>query len=282
MKPNPTEKPAIVKKSLSAEMVRLQTNKVEALKRFGDGQPYDRERLVEKARTCSMNLMLSAIEAGRALILIQAHEEHGAFLQALDSIGISTATAYRYVHAAMVVGDNKNMEKLSLRKTEILYSLPEAKLKTLQEKGALDRHSVDDLDALPEDKLRDLVRKYRDRLKKGEEQVGKIKSELKAAREGAGTVSEEFSRFVSMARMGLASIATMPDLTEVERDALEREVIALKSLFAKLDRRVHPELYPVDGDVELGKREASARARKNIKPVTPAAADEDSEPTDEE
>ncbi|MCK7580913.1 MAG: hypothetical protein MZV65_38385, partial [Chromatiales bacterium] len=48
--------------------------------------------------------------------------------------------------------------------------------------------------------------------------------------------------YISMARMEQA--AKELDLTEIELDALEFELVALKALFADLDARVHPENYP--------------------------------------
>lgn len=69
-------------------------------KQFGDGRTYQRERVVDELRFWAGNATQSFFEMGKRLLVIKAHEGHGFFTTACESIGIHTRTAQRMMLAA--------------------------------------------------------------------------------------------------------------------------------------------------------------------------------------
>jgi len=254
-------------KAVRAEISRL-ADVAYVDKHYGDGQPYNLDRCIMQLTLGAEMTRSGAILAGRALINVQAHEDAPTFAAVVEKTGVGKRMAYTYISAAAMAGHNSDLQKLPLHKLEILFSLPEAQRAALQSAGVAGALTIDAIDKMPLEELRRTVRKLKERLATGEEQVDELKRRVEAATTGGGT-SEEFKKYMSMARMGLAFIKSL-NLSEIELDVLEFELVAQKALLADLDARVHPENYPVNPASERGKYEGRQRAQRNLKPVTPA------------
>jgi hypothetical protein len=61
-------------------------------KKFGDIVEYQRDRVVSEAKFFVNQASESFFEAGKRLLLLKEHEEHGEFLKALERIGIDDST----------------------------------------------------------------------------------------------------------------------------------------------------------------------------------------------
>lgn len=68
---------------------------------FGDGQPYERERVIGQTRFFMSASAEAMLEAGKCLIQIKENEPHGEFIEIVEErLGIHSRTAQRMMQAA--------------------------------------------------------------------------------------------------------------------------------------------------------------------------------------
>lgn len=75
--------------------------RLEIVERYGDGQPYDRLRVVNELRFYTGQGALSMLEAGKRLIQLKEFEEHGDFTKIVEEVGFSPRTAQKMMQAAV-------------------------------------------------------------------------------------------------------------------------------------------------------------------------------------
>lgn len=132
---------------------------------FGDGQLYDRARLVNECRFYIQQTGQALLELGRRLVLLKEHEEHGSFQESLRAIGIEPRFARRAMQASIKFDPKRAAPPvLALGQTKLieLLVLDDDEIETLSTGGTVADLSLDDIDRMSTRELRDALRKERD------------------------------------------------------------------------------------------------------------------------
>jgi hypothetical protein len=136
----------------------------------------------------------SIIEAGKRLLVIQEKEGYGAFIKVVENeIGIPRTTAYRFMNAALKSGkfpaiDFSHFGK-SVTKVYTLIEAPEEELKKFEQLGLFAGKNVDELMAMSNKELRELVKSLR-------EDVGEIiKEEVRKVKAKADQLQHELKEY---------------------------------------------------------------------------------------
>lgn len=147
-------------KALDKERRRLMVIDAE----FGDGLPYNRDRLIGECRFYLQQSADAMLEGGRKLILIKEHEPHGDFQEIVERIGLAPRTARRMMQAAAKFRGNKS-KLVNLGKTKLIELMVEddEDLDELAEGGTLAGHSLDEIDRMTATDLRAALRKAREK-----------------------------------------------------------------------------------------------------------------------
>jgi hypothetical protein len=130
-------------------------------KKFGDVVPYERDRVVTEAAFFINQGSESFFEAGRRLLLLKEHEEHGEFLNALGRIGIDDRAARKLMSVAARFGDMKSLGALPRSKLLELTVLEDEDLAELDKGGTVAGLAFDDVDKMGVRELRQALRKER-------------------------------------------------------------------------------------------------------------------------
>ncbi|HGJ5882380.1 MAG TPA: DUF3102 domain-containing protein, partial [Arsenophonus sp.] len=70
--------------------------------RFGDGLPYERERIVHEARFYMAQSAEAMLEAGKRLIILKENEPHGEFMKIVEEqLGLQYRIARKMAQAAL-------------------------------------------------------------------------------------------------------------------------------------------------------------------------------------
>lgn len=93
----------ISKDIVALEQHNLTVKQVEDL--YGDGLPYDYNRLIETGRVATRNIYQSMLDLGKACMRIAAHETRGKFEEALERMGASHADGWFARQAVLKIGD---------------------------------------------------------------------------------------------------------------------------------------------------------------------------------
>jgi hypothetical protein len=138
----------------------------EAEEEFGDGQPYERLRLENEVRFYQDQMATSLIEIGKRLIRMKANEEHGGFLQVLDSIQMSPRSAQYAMTAARKFSNTKSISYLSNTKLIALSVLDDDEIQGLEDGNQVAGMTLDDIEQMSVKELRESLRKEREKREK--------------------------------------------------------------------------------------------------------------------
>jgi hypothetical protein len=227
--------------------------------KFGDGEPYEFERMLRRAEACKLALASDFIELGRVLIQVKAHEPHGKFAEAVARLGIEERSARRYMAVAMKFGETRKLRALPLNKLDVLAQISEGELKQAETVGEIAGATIEDIDRMTPAELRDLVRRYRGRERKASTQMDQVRRENDYLRQGTG-VRADFDRLTGGCLRCLAALHNL-ELGQIDLLAADFFMALLDANREKLRRRLHPDdpANLIDGDVELGKLEKADR-----------------------
>lgn len=133
---------------------------------FGDGLPYDRNRYLDKCRYHMARSAEEALEVGRCLAVMREREDHGDWLNVLESIGIEQSLARRMIQAAVKFSNRALTHDLvaaAKSKTKLfeLLVLDDDELKELSEGGTAAGLTLDDIDSMTVSELRATLRESR-------------------------------------------------------------------------------------------------------------------------
>ena len=144
--PNTAAETDLGVRDLTAEDAdRLAIREAELIRRYGDGDPYDRSRLEGEARAYMLNSCMNMFEAGKRLALLKAKEERGQFDKCLERIGVKRRTAYMMINAADKFLDDQGRSKLDV--SGKVQSIALLGMTKIYELATLD---VEDIDKLVE------------------------------------------------------------------------------------------------------------------------------------
>ncbi|BAN99791.1 hypothetical protein E05_50250 [Plautia stali symbiont] len=157
----------------------------EVMARFGDGLPYERERIVHEARFYMAQSAEAMLEAGKRLIVIKENEPHGEFINIVtEQLGLTHTTAKRLMKASL-----KYLSPSLQAKSPTLVSLGKAKLYELMleddeelaelaEGGTIAGLTLDEVDRMSVRELRATLRKDEAALKRSQQLVAEKEKQL--------------------------------------------------------------------------------------------------------
>ena len=133
---------------------------------YGDGDLYDRSRLVAEVRGYLGSGVMAMLEAGRRLIRLKEHEEHGSWLSTLDEIGIHPRAAQRMMLAARKFLPDGRSDTVSFLPSSItaayeIAALDDDDLEELREGGTIAGATLDDIQRMSPSELRATLRAER-------------------------------------------------------------------------------------------------------------------------
>ncbi len=129
---------------------------------YGDGDPYDYMRNIQLARHYLQQSADAMLEAGRRLILIKEHEDHGQFEFALAHIGIEPRAARKLMQAALKFSNRPTLADLGKSKMLELMVEDDDELDALEDGGTIAGLTLDEVDRMSVRELKESLRKARE------------------------------------------------------------------------------------------------------------------------
>lgn len=145
--------------------------------RFGDGKPFDRDRIVVECKEIGIKVKTHVIELGRRLVLLKKLGAHGSWYETLEEIGIPSRTATRYMGLAIKylndkgVMKYKELEGLTQKKLEALSDLEDSEIEQMVEDGSIANIHLDELQTMGYSELRQKIKDYKSEKKALEDQI---------------------------------------------------------------------------------------------------------------
>ncbi|WP_198321689.1 MULTISPECIES: hypothetical protein [Methylococcus] len=154
------------------------SSQLAVLERYGDGQPYDRARYIGKCRYHMQRSAEEALESGRALLVMKAHELHGDFLSCLENIGLEARLAQRMMQAAVKLGNaatSPHLVAAAGNKSKILelLVLDDEEIAELEAGGFARNLNLDEISRMS-------TRELREALRKRDAAIADLKEDMKA------------------------------------------------------------------------------------------------------
>jgi hypothetical protein len=145
------------------------SHSTEIMEQFGDGEPYERSRVVKEFRFYMAQGAEAMLEMGKRLILLKENEPHGEFeIIVRDQLGMPERTAQRMMKAAIKYMSPKLKSKAPalalLGKTKLFELMIEddEDLVELAEGGTVAGLQLDDIDRMTSRELRRALRDARE------------------------------------------------------------------------------------------------------------------------
>jgi hypothetical protein len=140
-------------------------NEIETVERlYGDGLPYDKDRLEDTAKFYLAQTAQSLFESGKIFLRLKAHESHGGFMESLTRIGVPSSTAHYAMAVVIKFGLNfHTYGNLGASKIRVLTVLDEPDIKALVKDGVTGNLSLDDIDRMTVRELREKLREERNK-----------------------------------------------------------------------------------------------------------------------
>lgn len=127
---------------------------------YADNLPYDATRIENEVRFYLAQSAEAMLAAGNRLILLKEHEQHGAFLECLERIGLKPRTAQNFMKAAAKLRGSNTQTLAYLGKSKVfeLISEEDEELEKLIDGGTLAGHTLDDIDKMSTRELKHALR----------------------------------------------------------------------------------------------------------------------------
>ena len=156
--------------NINVNLNAMTQHRMEIMQQFGDGLPYERDRIVHEARFYMAQSAESMLEAGKRLIILKENEPHGDFTNILENeLGLAPQVARRMMQASMkVLGEGDEPTKRStlsvLGKAKLydLMVLDNEELDELADGGTVAGLTLDDVDRMSVRELRQALREARE------------------------------------------------------------------------------------------------------------------------
>ncbi|EAS1877709.1 DUF3102 domain-containing protein [Salmonella enterica] len=161
----------VIPDNLNIELNEITQHRMAVMEQFGEGLPYDYERLVEETRFFLSQSAESMLEAGKRLLIIKESEPHGKLMQTVeDRLGMNYNTAGKMMQAAAKYLDPKLISKSStfttLGKAKLFELMTEddEELAELAEGGTVAGMTLDEIDRMSVRELRKALRESKEDL----------------------------------------------------------------------------------------------------------------------
>ena len=238
------------------------------LAKFGDGLPYDQERLIHEAQFYMQQSAEAMLQAGRRLVVLKEAAGHGSFIEIVEGrLGLNYKTAARMMQAAVKftgpalanVAAPRHLIEAAGSKTKLfeLMVLDDEDLEALAEGGTVANLTLDDVERMSSKELRAALREAKENyqaqagvLSDKNTKIDKLTTELRKVKRRsaeaspdvvAGELQEEITRFGFSAEAAVAgdlhnAIEAMMDHAVLE-GTNPRAFIA--GILLQIDRRVN-------------------------------------------
>ncbi|HEP0055707.1 TPA: DUF3102 domain-containing protein [Escherichia coli] len=154
---------------LNVSLNAMTQHRMEIMQQFGDGLPYERDRIVHEARFYMAQSAESMLEAGKRLITLKENEPHGDFVGIVEEqLGLHVRAAQRMMKASLKYLSPKLEPKattLSLLGKAKLFELvaeDDEDLAELADGGTVAGLTLDDVDRMSVRELRQALREARE------------------------------------------------------------------------------------------------------------------------
>ncbi|KFK92749.1 MULTISPECIES: DUF3102 domain-containing protein [unclassified Serratia (in: enterobacteria)] len=156
---------------LQLNLNAMTEHRLQIMAQFGDGLPYERERIVHEARFYMAQSAEAMLEAGKRLIILKENEPHGDFsLIITEQLGMAERTARLMMQAAVKYHspqlESKRQALAVLGKTKLFELMTEddEELAELADGGTIAGMTLDDIDRMTSRELKAALRETREDL----------------------------------------------------------------------------------------------------------------------
>lgn len=154
---------------LSVSINAMSEHRLEIMQQFGDGLPYERDRIVHETRFYMAQSAEAMLEAGKRLVILKENEPHGDFIDIVESqLSLSKRTAQVMMQASLKYLSPKLEPKAQalalLGKTKLFELMTEddEDLVELADGGTIAGMSLDDIDRMTSRELKAALREARE------------------------------------------------------------------------------------------------------------------------
>ncbi|STQ91371.1 DUF3102 domain-containing protein [Iodobacter fluviatilis] len=161
--------PSLPAEQLMAQQQQMSTLTQDISQRFGDGQLYDRIRIVNEARFYMAQSAEAMLEAGKRLIVLKENEAHGEFIEIVQQqLGLNDRTARLMMQATIKYTspalDSKRQTFAVLGKSKLFELMVEDddELVALTDGGTVAGLTLDEVDRMSVRELKLALRESRD------------------------------------------------------------------------------------------------------------------------
>ncbi|EBR3877707.1 DUF3102 domain-containing protein [Salmonella enterica subsp. arizonae] len=157
--------------NLSVELNEISQHRVTIMEQFGEGLPYDRERIVHETKFYMAQSAEAMLEVGKRLVILKESEGHGNFTNIVtDQLGLAERTARLIMQAALRYTspalESKRQTFAVLDKSKLFELMTEddESLAELAEGGTVAGLTLDDIDRMSVRELRKALRESKEDL----------------------------------------------------------------------------------------------------------------------
>ena len=154
---------------LNVSLNAMTQHRMEIMQQFGDGLPYERDRVVHEARFYMAQSAEAMLEAGKRLIILKENEPHGEFIKSLESeLGLAYRTSVRMMQASTkylspaLKPNVPTLAHLGKAKLFELMTEDDEELAELADGGTVAGMTLDDVDRMSVRELRQALRDARE------------------------------------------------------------------------------------------------------------------------
>ncbi|HAN8476153.1 TPA: DUF3102 domain-containing protein [Escherichia coli] len=154
---------------LNVSLNAMTQHRMEIMQQFGDGLPYERDRVVHEARFYMAQSAEAMLEAGKRLIILKENEPHGEFIKILESeLGLAYRTSVRMMQASTkylspaLKPNVPTLTHLGKAKLFELMTEDDEELAELADGGTVAGLTLDDVDRMSVRELRQALREARE------------------------------------------------------------------------------------------------------------------------
>ncbi|EJU4519125.1 TPA: DUF3102 domain-containing protein [Escherichia coli] len=154
---------------LNVSLNAMTQHRMEIMQQFGDGQPYERDRIVHEARFYMAQSAEAMLEAGKRLIILKENEPHGDFINIVESeLSMSKRTAQVMMQASIkylspqLGSKAQTFALLGKAKLFELMTEDDEDLAELADGGTVAGLTLDDVDRMSVRELRQALREARE------------------------------------------------------------------------------------------------------------------------
>ncbi|RLM25343.1 DUF3102 domain-containing protein [Brenneria alni] len=154
---------------LNIKLNALTKHRMQVMNQFGDGLPYERDRIVHETKFYMAQSAEAMLEAGKRLVILKENEPHGEFIEIVESqLSLSKRTAQVMMQASLKYLSPKLEPKAQalalLGKTKLFELMTESddELIELAEGGTVAGMTLDDIDRMTSRELKAALREARE------------------------------------------------------------------------------------------------------------------------